>query len=142
MPKISPREASEKWARRTKAATQDVAAGVDRVTENPADKAIAALDKMQAAFLEAMASGKVEAGLNRVTLEGWKSAMKNIGVQRIAAGVDAKGIKKWDAFAAEFFPFLEKVSAELDRMPDTTFEDSVQRAVHQMRRTHEFQRGK
>lgn len=142
MPKINPREAAEKWQRRTKAATQDVAAGVDRVTVNPADKAIAALDKMRARLIEALDNGKVEAGLSRVTLESWKAAMKDIGVARIASGVDAKGVKKWDAFAAEFFPYLDQIEAELERMPDTTFEDSVNRMVHQVRRAHEFKRGR
>lgn len=141
MPKITPREAAEKWQRRTKAATQDVAAGVDRVTVNPADKAIAALDKMRARLIEALDSGKVEAGLSRVSLEDWKRSMKDIGVARIASGVDAKGVKKWDAFASEFFPFLDTVAGELDRMPDTTFEDGVNRMVHQVRRVHEFKRG-
>lgn len=141
MPKISARDGAEKWSRRTKAATQDVAAGVDRVTVNPADLAIASIDKMRARLLEALDSGKVEAGLKRVTLESWKKAMKEIGVGRIASGVDGKGNAKMQAFAEEFYPFLEGIQRELEGMPDTTFEDSVNKMVHQVRRAHEFKRG-
>ena len=133
---------AEKWGRRLKAAGQDIAAGVDATTENPAKAAIAALDKMRARILEALDSGKVERGLDRVTLEGWKKAMKEVGIGRIASGVDAKGAAKMAEFMKEFLPFLESVGNELDSMPDTTFEDSVIRMVHQVRRTHDFKRGR
>jgi len=141
MPKINPSEGAEKWARRTKAATIDVAAGVDRVSEAPTAKAAAKIDKMLANFMEAVSSGKVARGLNRVTLQEWKDAMKTVGVGRIASGVDGKGTAKMESFAREFYPFLERVQSEIDAMPDTTLEDSINRAVTNMRRLHEFKRG-
>lgn len=142
MPKVSAREGTEKWARRTKAATQDVVAGVNRVTENPADAAIAALPKMLARFMEAVQSGKVERGLARTTLQQWKDAMTSVGAGRIASGVDNKGTAKMADFATEFYAHLERVEAEIAAMPDTTLEDNIQRMVHNVRRNAEFQRSR
>lgn len=135
-------DVAAKWGRNLKAAGQDIAAGVDAVTQNPAQAAIAALDKLYARWMEAFQSGKIEAGLARVTLDQWKTAMKTVGVQRIAAGVDAKGNAKMGKFMTEFLPFLEQVAGQLDSMPDTTFEDSVNRMIAQIRAVHEFKRTK
>jgi len=142
MPKISASAGAEKWARRTKSAVQDVVAGVDRVTENPADAAIAKLEKMFMRFQEAYQSGKIERGLARTSLADWKGAMKNIGASRIASGVDNKGTDKMQKFAAEFYPFVEQVQNEINAMPDTTLEDSISRMTHNVRRLSEFKRSK
>jgi hypothetical protein len=141
MPKISPQDGASKWARRTKAATQDVAAGVDRVTENPGTKAIAAKEKMIQRFMDALQSGKFERALQRMTLQDWQRAMKEVGVGRIAQGVDAKGTPKMQAFAEEFYPFLERVQQQIANMPDVTLEDSIQRMVTNVREIAEFKRG-
>lgn len=142
MPKINPRTGADKWARRTKAATADVAAGVDRVTEAPTQAALAKIDKMLAKFEEAVRSGKIERGLARVTLEDWKAAMKDIGVGRIASGVDNKGQAKMEAFAEEFYPFVERVQEEINRMPDTTLEDGIARMTHNVRELAKFKRSR
>jgi len=142
MPKISASEGADKWARRTKAATADVAAGVDRVTEAPTQAAIAKIDKMMAKFEEAVRSGKVERGLARVTLEDWKQSMKEIGVGRIASGVDNKGVGKMEEFASEFYPFVERVQEEVNRMPDTTLEDGIARMTHNVRELAKFKRSR
>lgn len=142
MPKINAKAGAEKWARRTKAATADVAAGVDRVTEAPTQAALAKLDKMLAKFEEAIRSGKIERGLARVTLEDWKRSMKEIGVGRIASGVDNKGVGKMEAFAEEFYPFVERVQEEIARMPDTTLEDGIARMTHNVRELAKFKRSR
>jgi len=141
MPKIGAGDGASKWARRTKAATQDVASGVDRVTENPAEKAIAAQDKMIARFMDALNSGKFERAMRRVGLSDWQRSMKEVGVGRIAQGVDAKGTAKMQEFAQEFYPFLQRIEDEIAAMPDVTLEDSVQRMIHNVRRIAEFKRG-
>ena len=141
MPKVSASQGAEKWARRTKAATEDVRAGVSRVTEAPAQKAIAKIEKMLRNFEEAVRSGKVERGLARTTLGEWQRSMIDIGVGRIASGVDNKGSAKMEAFAREFYPYVERVQAEIDAMPDTTLEDSIGRMTHNVRRLAEFKRG-
>jgi hypothetical protein len=140
MPKVNPQEGAAKWAKRTKNATQEVKDGVNRVSESPMAKAAQALDKALQNYMRAIESGKMEAGLNRVTLQQWKDAMVNIGIGRIAAGVDNKGTGKMQQFAQEFYPFLERVQGEIDAMPSTTLEDNIQRMVHNARRLAEFRR--
>jgi len=140
MPKVSPQDGAKKWADNTKRGIQYVAAGVDRVTESPTQKAAEKLDKMLQNFMEAVQSGKIKRGLERVSLQDWKDAMKNVGVQRIAGGVDAKGLSKMEAFTAEFYPFLERLQAEIDDMPDTTLEDNISRMVKNVRGIAEFKR--
>lgn len=142
MPKISPKAGADKWARRTKAATGDVAAGVDRVTEAPTQAALEKIDKMLTKFEEAVRSGKIERGLARVTLEDWKRSMKEIGVGRIASGVDNKGQPKMEDFAAEFYPYVERVQNEINKMPDTTLEDGIARMTHNVRELAKFKRGR
>lgn len=140
MPKIDPREGAEKWGRRTKQAVQDVTAGVNRVTVAPTLQAAEKVDKMRSKFNEAVDSGKVERGLRRVSLTDWKESMTKIGVGRIASGVDGKGISKMGAFTQEFYPHLQQVEDEIAAMPDSTLEDSIARATHNIRRNAEFKR--
>lgn len=137
--RVSPAEFVEKWGRRLKAATPDIRAGVERVDVAPTQLAAAKADKMRQRILEAIDSGKWAAGLSRVSLEEWRDQMVNKGLGRIAAGVDAAGPKA-ESFASEFFPFLDRVLADIDKMPDVTLEDSIQRATEFIRRTSQFKR--
>ena len=137
--RITPTEYADKQARRLKAATEDIRRGVGRVTESPTAKAAAAQDKMLARLTESVQSGKWAAGLKRVTLEEWKSAMLDKGVNRIAAGIDAaKG--KVVAFATELLAYEENLLGKIDAMPDLTLEDSINRSAEWMRGMSRFRR--
>jgi len=126
MAKLTPKEFQEKHNRRLKAATEDMRLGVERVTEAPTLKAAKALPKMRANLLRSLDDGKWEAGLKRVTLEDWKSKMINKGVGRVAAGIDeAEG--KVIAFAEKLLPHIDAGKAAIDKLPDVTLEDSIQR---------------
>lgn len=142
MPKLNPDEAAEKWARRTKAAVSDVAAGVARVTENPMEKAKAKKEKALRNYDEALRNGKWEAGLDRVSLSDWQKAMTDIGTGRIASGVDNKGTTKMEDFAKDFYPHLETIQRELEGMPDVSLEDAINRMTHQVRRAADFERSR
>lgn len=139
MPKVTAAEAAAKLIDRAKAASGTIAAQVDKVTEAPTAKAVRKLDKMRANYLAAIDGGKVERGLNRVTLEDWKRAMKEKGIPNISRGLDYAR-PKIEAFYREFLPFLEGVQAELEGMPDTTLEDNINKMVHNVRRISEFRR--
>ena len=58
MAKLTASEFQEKHARRLKAAVEDVRRGIDRVTENPCEKAAAKQDKMLTNLTAAVSSGK------------------------------------------------------------------------------------
>jgi len=107
MAKLTASQFQEKHARRLKAAVEDVRQGIDRVTENPCEKAAAKQDKMLSNLTASVQQGKWAAGLKRVSLEDWKRKARDIGVNRIAAGID--GAKdKVVAFAEVLLPHIDR----------------------------------
>lgn len=136
MVKLTAAQYAEKWARRLKGATQDIKLGVEGVTENPADKAIAAIDKMAAGFMEAVNSGKIERGLRTVTLASWKDSMLKKGLSNLAAGVDGASAKM-QAKAASLLAAVDSAQAQVEAMPDATFEDRLNRMTAFSRLMHD-----
>ncbi len=128
MVKLTAVEYQEKHARRLTAAVEDVRRGVDRVTENPMEKAAAKQDKMLANLTKAVTDGRWAAGLKRVTLEDWKTKTRDVGANRIAAGIAAAS-GKVIAFAEELIPHINSGQAKLASMADITLEDNIQRMV-------------
>ena len=139
MAKLTPDEFVEKQARRLKAATEDMRAGVTRVTESPTLKAAAQKEKMRIRLNAALDSGKWERGLKRVSTEEWKEKMINKGIPRVAAGIDGAALKV-RAFAAELLPFQDTLQAQVKKMPDVTLEDNIQRMTHFVRGMSKFER--
>lgn len=127
MAKVTPAQAADKWVRRMQGATQDMARGVNQVTESPATLAIAQKDRLIANFIESVNSGRWEAGLNTVSLSDWKTAMLEKGVPRISQGA-ASAQTKQERFFAKLLPVVDQLSEEISRMPKGTVEDSVARA--------------
>lgn len=141
MAKLTALEFQEKHARRLKASVEDVRRGIDRVTENPCDKAAAKQDKMLTNLTAAVQSGKWAAGLKRVTLEDWKSQARDVGVNRIAAGIDAAK-EKVVSFAEELLPHIDRQQAKIAAMPDVTLDDNINRMTTFIRGMSEFKRTK
>lgn len=139
MAKLTPQEFQEKHARRVKGAVDDMRKGVENVTEAPTMKAAAKQDKMRANLVAAIDSGKWANGLRRVSLEQWKSQMINKGIGRVAAGID-EAAPKVVAFAEELLPHIDKVQAEVRKMPDVSLEDNINRMVMFTRGMAKFKR--
>jgi len=139
MAKLSPEQFAEKHNRRTKAALDDMRAGIERVTESPTAKAAAKQEKMKARLLAAIESGKWANGLKRVSLEEWKEKMVNIGVGRVASGLDANK-KKVEEFAAQLLPHIDAGLKEIEKLPDVTLEDSINRMTTFIRHMSKFKR--
>ena len=141
MAKLTPLEFQEKHARRLKAAVEDVRKGIDRVTESPTEKAAAKQDKMLTALTASVTSGKWAQGLKRVSLEDWKRKARDIGVNRIAAGID--GAKdKVVAFAEELLPHIDRQKSKIAGMPDVTLDDNINRMTTFIRGMADFKRTK
>lgn len=136
--KGTPEGAKNKWVNRLSAATTEIQEGVNRVTQSPGALAVAKRDKWRQNLMAA--EEKWVRNTGRVTLDQWKANMINVGIPRIAQGAQAKQ-DKYLAFAQEFFPHLERGVAQVERMPDTSFEERVQRAVAMMRHNRSFKRG-
>jgi len=126
MAKLTAAEFQEKHARRLKGAVEDVRKGIDRVTESPTAKAAAKADKMLTNLTSSVQSGKWAAGLKRVSLEEWKRKTRDVGVNRIAAGIDASK-DKVIAFAEELLPHIDRGQEKIKGMPDITLDDSINR---------------
>jgi len=132
MAKLTASQFQEKHARRLKAAVQDVRDGIDRVTENPCEKAAAKSDKMLTNLTNAVNSGKWANGLKRVSLEEWKKKARDIGVNRIAAGIDGAK-EKVTAFAEVLLPHIDRGREKIKAMPDVTLDDNIGRMTEFIR---------
>ena len=66
--------------------------------------------------------------LRTVTLESWKAKAAGVGVDRIAAGVDA-ALPDTAKFYSELLPHIEKVKSLVDAMPDLTLDQNIARSV-------------
>lgn len=134
-----PKAIAEKFVRRTQAANQDMIAGVQAVTTNPAQQAIAKEQKLVTNWNEAIQSGAWRRGMQSVTLESWKEAMIKKGAPRVAAGVQAAQ-STMEQFYAELLPYQDALNAKLAGMNDLTLEDNIQKAVEWMRGMSKFKR--
>lgn len=139
MAKLSPVEFQEKHARRLKASTEDIRRGIERVTESPCEKAAAKQDKMLANLTASVQSGKWAAGLKRVSLEDWKSKARDVGVNRIAAGIDAAKAKVV-SFAEQLLPHVDRGKEKIKAMPDITLDDNINRMTEYIRHMAGFKR--
>lgn len=139
--KLTPAEFQEKHARRLKGAVEDVRKGIDRVTENPCEKAAAKQDKMLTNLTASVQSGKWADGLKRVDLATWKRKARDIGVNRIAAGIDGAK-EKVIAFAEELIPHINREQAKIAAMPDVTLDDNINRMTSFCRGMATFKRTK
>jgi len=126
MVKVTEDEFVDKWGRRLKGATEDIRRGVDKVTENPAEKAIKKKEKLKARLIEAIESGVWENQLKKVSLDDWKTAFKEIGIGRISSGVD-KATPKMREVASKLLPHVEAGQRKIEGMPDLTLDDNIRR---------------
>ncbi len=137
MPKLTPEEAARKLVENAQAAAPRMAEQIAKVTVNPAEVALQKADKWRAGIQEAIANGSYERGLRRTSLEDWRTAMIQKGIPRLAQGLQ-QALPKIEAFNRRFYPYLERVEAEVAAMDDTSFEARINRMVHNARRIHEF----
>jgi len=141
MAKLTPAQITEKHNRRLKGAVEDMRNGVASVTEAPTMKAAKNIAKMRQNILAAIDSGKVERGLKRVTLESWKDSMINVGIPRVAAGID-NAAPKVQAFYEELMPFVDNLQQQVKKLPDVTLEDGINRMTTFVRGMAKFKRTK
>ena len=139
MSRVTPAEYADKMARRLAGATQDITRGIERVTENPAQAAIAQKQLLIDRFMESINNGKWEEALGQVTLQEWKTAAREKGVPRIASGINAAK-PKLTRFAQKLLPAVDAASATVKAMPKATLEDRINRATTYMREMANFRK--
>lgn len=130
---------ANKWAQAMQSAGPAYQAGIDRVTESPMAKAAQNAAGYLQGVQDAVNSGKWQAGLNRSSLQDWKNAAKTNGSQRLGSGATLAK-PKVQAFLQQFLPVLANNVAQVQSMPNATFEQRKQRAIAMMDLNHQFKR--
>ena len=141
MARVTPQEYAEKMARRLSASTEDIRSGIQRVTTAPSQAAIAQKELLKMKIIQAIDDGTWEAGLNSVSLQDWKDAAINKGLNRIGPGINAAK-PKLIKFATQLLPAVDAAAAEAKAMPKGTLEDSIARMTTFTRRMAEFKRSR
>lgn len=138
MAKSTPEQATQKWVQRIGVAGDAMKQGVMSVTVAPGAQAA----KQKAAWLAKLQASqdKWASRVASVSLADWQNSMVNIGIPRVASGAQQKQ-GKYTAFAQEFFPFLDQVTASTRAMPKVTLQDSINRVTNQITKTAQFKRG-
>ncbi len=125
------------WRDRLNNSVDRIRQGVQRLTENPLQKAAARADAWIAGLQEAYQTGRWAKNVASVSLDQWKNAMLNKGVPRIQQGTAAAEDIMKD-FAAQLINHLNTILPEIERMPKVTLEDSINRVTTFIRRMAEF----
>lgn len=128
-----------KWANNLAAATTSIQQGVQQVTTSPTQLAAANPNAYLAGVQKAVASGKWQAALQKVSLADWQNAMIQKGVPRIASGA-AAAKPKMAAFMTQFLPYLQQGVQNLQTMPRGTLDQNIQRAVAMMQWNAQFKK--
>lgn len=137
MPRRSPQEIAEKYARNAGQASQDYVDGVESVNEAPGAAAVRNRAGYEHGVRESV--DKWARNTQAVGLESWKESVReNQG--NYASGVQNKGAKKQEEFWREFAPHLDSVTARTRSMPAATPQDREARMLAQVRGTREFRR--
>ncbi len=135
MSKVTPAEYAEKWARRTRGATQDYTKGVMQVTTAPGAQAAAAKQLWAARIAESLDKWARETG--SVSLSEWQQAAATLGAARIGQGVDA-AIPKMSAVASQLLAAVDAAANEIKSMPKMTLEDRIARSAAFQRKMAKF----
>lgn len=131
-------DVARKWASRLGASSEQIRQGVQGVTQNPAERAAARADAYQAGVMRAVADGRYQRGLRRVTLQSWQDSMLNKGLPRIASGATA-AVPKMEAFMSKWLPHEEALKAKLASMPRGDLQTNIARMVAAVEHNASFQ---
>lgn len=139
MAKLTPTEFQEKHARRLKGAASDIRSGIEKVTESPTKKAATKIEKMRQNWLAKIDDGTTKKRLEAVTLEDWKRQAINVGIGRIAQGIDGAA-DKVVSFAEKLLPAVDAAQSKIKAMPDLTLEDNINRMTTFIREMAKFRK--
>ena len=137
MAKLTPEQYAEKQARNLKNSLLDIRAGIERVSTAPGVAAAAAQTRMKDNLNRSIDDGRWAAKVRGVTLEEWKNAALNKGVDRIAAGIDQAHDKQVQ-MAGRLLAAVDSSAAKSNAMPRGTIQDSIARMTTFVEDMHKF----
>jgi hypothetical protein len=138
MAKMTAQQAAAKWNRNFTAAADAMKQGVMAVTDNPAQKAIAAKDRYIAGVQRAYNDGSYERGLSTVTLSSWRQAYIDKGIPNAAVGARV-GMAKYQSHEQEFGPTRDAIISALP--PRGTDQENINRMVQFVTQMRQAARG-
>lgn len=113
----------ERWQNGMNQSADRMRMGVQAVTENPMERAHAAIDKMRAKWLASVDNGDWGMGVLNVSLQQWQQAMVQKGIPRIADGVRGAQNRVTN-FAQQLLQYESQLQAQIRAMPKITPADS------------------
>ena len=126
MAKVTPEQYAEKQARNLKNSLPDIRMGIERVSSAPGQKAAAAQQRMKDNLNKSIDDGRWAKKVAGVSLEEWKTAALNKGVDRIASGIDSAHDKQVQ-MAGRLLAAVDQSASKVRAMPKGTLQDSIAR---------------
>lgn len=133
----TPVEIAEKQIKRATAAVGDYKQGVQNVEVSPTEEAAKKVQEYKAGVIAAADDGSYEEGLRAVSKQEWIDRTVSKGGDNYAKGVERSRDKIID-FQTQFSPVRESVKGQVRAMPNSTFEERMQRMDANARGLHEF----
>lgn len=125
-------QVAQKWAQAMASSGNEMKAGVEGVTENPAAKAAAAKDLWLQRVQEAAADDRFARGLEKTTLPAWKAKMLTKGIANMQTGAreaQADVQKAMEPVLAAAYASSDEIAG----MPKGSLAESEARMVKNMR---------
>jgi hypothetical protein len=136
--RVTPQQATAKWLTGISGANERMKQGALNVQTAPGQLAAAAADKWLAKVTAA--KPKFIANSKAVSLQDWQNAYINTGLPRVTQGAQDKQAKYTNAMGP-FFNYMNQGLATIDKMPNNTIEDAVQRAAAMIRWNAKYVKG-
>lgn len=124
--RVTAKGAADLYVERIQNSRARIEAGIMNVTVSPMEKAAASKAKMLANITASINNGRWERGLKRVSLEDWRKAFIEKGLDRIGTGA-AAARGKMETFYEALFKKQNELLKTIDAMPDITLDQSIAR---------------
>lgn len=128
MARFTAAEVTAKWKNRLKMSTPEIQAGIQKVTIAPGVKAARQADVMVRKVQESVTSGRWGRKVAAVSLDEWKGAAIDKGLNRIAAGVD-QATAKHEKMAEQLLKNVDESLVEVNKTARGGLEENIQRSV-------------
>lgn len=140
MPRRTPDQAAQRWARAMANAGPNYTEGVQAVQTAPGEMAARNVNGYQNGVAQAVASGKWQRNVAAVDLGTWKRAALDKGASRLASGAQA-AVDKVRQSNEKVFPMIDQATSSIANMPRDTPQSRIARATAYMTRMHELANG-
>lgn len=132
-------EVAEKWRSRAGGAGADWVSGVQRVTQSPAQAAVAAREKWVQKMTDTATHDKWASNLGSVTLQEWQAACQATGPSRYTSGI-AASVQKYQSRMGGVLNHIQAGLDQLSGMPNVTIEDAIARSGQFIRHMASYRR--